>query len=337
MTKKKSILTFMLAICLMIPAAFMLTACGHRHKALAEWSSDATYHWHTCEECDELLDKAEHTYGDWTVRTPASCETDGLEYRVCVCGKEETRAILATGHTSSTEYTYNETHHWHTCEECDELLDKAEHSWGEWTEKTPASNGVDRVEKRICSVCAYEETKTIENSRLDFYMIIEDVETIRGKGCVAKGTIQRGTVSVGDEIEISGCEKKLVVADMMRNKVKSKTATYGDYVEILVRSTTELPVGQFLFKEGTMESNTIFKASVTNKNTTPYPAGMQTLDLYVHGIKVGTATVVFDEQLDSENTATVRLVFTTGLPLYEGLDISLKDGDVETLTGTISK
>ena len=271
MTKKKSILTFMLAICFMIPAIFMLTACGgHKHKALAEWSSDATYHWHACAGCEDILDKAEH-------------------------------------------------------------------SWGEWTEKAPASNGVDRVEKRICSVCAYEETKTIENSRLDFYMIIEEVEKIPGRGYVAKGTIQRGTVSLSDEIEISGCEEKLVVVDMMANKVKSTTATYGDYVEILVRSTTELPVGQFLFKEGTMESNTIFKASVTNKNTTPYPAGMQTLDLYVHGINVGTATVVFDEQLDSENTATVRLVFTTELPLYEGLDISLKDGDVETLTGTISK
>ena len=48
MTKKKSLLTFMLAICLMIPAMFMLTACGHNHKALAEWQSDATYHWHAC-------------------------------------------------------------------------------------------------------------------------------------------------------------------------------------------------------------------------------------------------------------------------------------------------
>lgn len=115
MTKKKSILTFMLAICFMIPAIFMLTACGgHKHNYSEDW-------------------------------------------------------------------TYDETYHWHACAGCEDILDKAEHSWGEWTGKTPADNGVDIVGKRICSVCGYEETKTIENLRLDFCMKIEAVETVSGR------------------------------------------------------------------------------------------------------------------------------------------------------------
>ena len=324
MTKKKSLLTFVFAICLMIPAMFMLTACGHNHKATTEWQNDVTYHWHACEEknCKEQLDKAEHTYDN---DADTTCN---------VCGYERPEH----DHTA-TAWKNDSTYHWHDCtvSGCGEQFDKAEHTWGEWEEKTPASDGVNKVEKRICSVCKYEETKTIENSRLDFYMIIEDVEKLSGRGYLAKGTIQRGTVSVNNEIELSGCEGTLMVKDMAKDGKKSTTATHGDYVEILVSAATVPSKGQFLFKAGTMESSTSFKASVTNKTSTSYPAGSQSLDLYVHGINVGSASVVFDEQLDAGNNAIVSLEFTTELPLYEGLNISLKAGGVEILTGTITK
>ena len=87
MTKKKSLLTFVFAICLMIPAMFMLTACGHNHKATTEWQSDATYHWHVCEDknCKEQLDKAEHTWGEWTEKTPASDGVNRVEKKTLLC------------------------------------------------------------------------------------------------------------------------------------------------------------------------------------------------------------------------------------------------------------
>lgn len=61
-------------------------------------------------------------------------------------------------------------------------------------------------------------------------------------------------VSVNDEIEVSGCEVKSVVSAIKINKVDSTTATYGDYVEILVRPTTgfSVAVGQYLFKAVTI-------------------------------------------------------------------------------------
>ena len=108
MTKKKSILTLMLAFCLMIPAAFMLTACGHSHKALAEWSSDATYHWHVCEDenCKEQLDKAEHSWGEWTEIEASTCTEKGTEERACtVCDHKETRQLELAQHEYT--YTYN--------------------------------------------------------------------------------------------------------------------------------------------------------------------------------------------------------------------------------------
>ena len=96
MTKKKSILTFMLAFCLIVPAFFMLTACGHKHNAVTEWSSDDTYHWHACEDekCTEQLDKAEHTWDAGVITTQATFAQDGVKTYTCsVCEKTRTESV----------------------------------------------------------------------------------------------------------------------------------------------------------------------------------------------------------------------------------------------------
>ena len=72
-----------------------------------------------------------HTFGDWTVTTPATCTADGVETRSCACGETETRAIPATGHTFS-----------------------------DWTVTTPATCTADGVETRSCA-CGETETRTI--------------------------------------------------------------------------------------------------------------------------------------------------------------------------------
>lgn len=171
MTKKNKILSFILGICVFVPAVFMLSACGHTHKALTEWSTDETYHWHACEDkkCTEVLDKAEHTYGDWTVRTPAGCETDGLEFRACVCGKEETRTILATGHTSSTEYTYDETNHWYDCSVCGYDLQVTKHTFDQTIESdtylATAQTETNKATYYKSCVCGAKGTETFETDK----------------------------------------------------------------------------------------------------------------------------------------------------------------------------
>ena len=108
MTKKKTLLTFVFAICLMIPAMFMLTACGHSHKATEKWVSDATYHWHACEDenCKEQLEKTEHTWGEWTETKASTCTEKGTEESTCsVCGHKGTRELALAEHEYT--YTYN--------------------------------------------------------------------------------------------------------------------------------------------------------------------------------------------------------------------------------------
>lgn len=59
----------------------------HVHVVSTDWSSDADSHWHTCEGCDEQLDKAAHTPDGGVVTKPATEYSNGLiTYTCTVCG-----------------------------------------------------------------------------------------------------------------------------------------------------------------------------------------------------------------------------------------------------------
>ena len=90
----------------------------HQHTASTEWTSDGTYHWHTCANCNEdvQLEKAAHKFD---------------ENGVCECGYKDPNYKPEHQHTASTEWKYDGTNHWHTCTNCDVQMDKAPHNFGE--------------------------------------------------------------------------------------------------------------------------------------------------------------------------------------------------------------
>ena len=85
--------------------ALVQTATAHDHAVDAEkWEKDETNHWHVCTICDEAVDVAAHTYGDWTEVTPASVDAEGLRSHTCtVCGYEENDVIPKIEAASSEE------------------------------------------------------------------------------------------------------------------------------------------------------------------------------------------------------------------------------------------
>ena len=85
----------------------------------------------TRDRADIICTAHTHTFGEWTVTTPATCTADGVETRTCACGETETRAIPATGH-----------------------------AFGDWTVTTPATCTADGVETRSCA-CGETETRAI--------------------------------------------------------------------------------------------------------------------------------------------------------------------------------
>ena len=99
-----------------------------------------------------------------------------------------------------------------------------------------------------------------------FLMPVEDVFTITGRGTVATGRIERGTVKVNDVVEIvgMGAKKQTVVTgvEMFRKTVNEGIAGYN--VGILLRGIqrNEIERGQVLCKPGTIHPHTKFAAEV---------------------------------------------------------------------------
>src|SRR5258706_331032 len=74
----------------------------------------------------------------------------------------------------------------------------------------PALNGVPEWEKSIDNLLAALDSEIPEPQRevdKPFLMAVEDVFSIKGRGTVATGRIERGIVKVNDEIEIIGFDK----------------------------------------------------------------------------------------------------------------------------------
>ena len=112
----------------------------HKHKFSEEWAKDETNHWHaaTCGHTTEVSEKAEHSFGDWTVTKEATCTEEGSKAGVCeVCKKEVTKKIDAKGHC-----------------------------YGEYVSNNDATTEADGTKTRECSVCGHEDTVTDEGSNI---------------------------------------------------------------------------------------------------------------------------------------------------------------------------
>ncbi len=102
---------------------------------------------------------------------------------------------------------------------------------------------------------------------LPFIMPVEDVFTITGRGTVATGRVERGTLKVSDEVEIVGLtdESRTVVVtgiEMFRKLLDSAEA--GDNIGALLRGVDRKDIerGQVLAKPGSINPHTKFKGEV---------------------------------------------------------------------------
>jgi len=133
----------------------------------------------------------------------------------------------------------------------------------------PALNGDAQWEESITALLAALDTSIPEPVReIDrpFLMAIEDVFSIKGRGTVVTGRIERGIIKVGEEAEIVGYRdtRKTVVTgvEMFRKLLDQGQA--GDNVGVLLRGIekTDVERGQILSKPGTVPPHTKFEAEV---------------------------------------------------------------------------
>ncbi|MGI5983702.1 MAG: elongation factor Tu [Sakamotonia sp.] len=107
----------------------------------------------------------------------------------------------------------------------------------------------------------------IRDTDKPFLMPVEDVFTITGRGTVATGRVERGTLKLNDEVEIVGISeetRKTVVTGIEMFRKLLDQAQAGDNIGALLRGVqrTEIQRGQCLVKPGSVKCHKKFTAQV---------------------------------------------------------------------------
>ena len=136
---------------------------GHNYKT--EWSTDETNHWHECSVCGNKKDEAAHTPGaaatettpqtcticgyvikaalghthnfnqkntsETYLKSAATCTKKAVYYYSCTCGEKGTETFESgdlAAHNYKTEWSKDNTKHWHECSVCGDKKDEAAHT-----------------------------------------------------------------------------------------------------------------------------------------------------------------------------------------------------------------
>lgn len=124
---------------------------------------------------------------------------------------------------------------------------------------------VDLIYKLMDAVDSYIPTPERDTEKT-FLMAVEDVFSITGRGTVATGRIERGTVSVGDTVELVGLKdtKSTTVTGIEMFQKTLDQGMAGDNVGILIRGIqkTDIERGMVLAKPGSITPHKKFEAEV---------------------------------------------------------------------------
>ena len=181
-----------------------------------------------------------------------------------------------------------------------------------------------------------------------FLMPVEDVFTITGRGTVATGRIERGTLKIGEEVEIVGLsdeKKKTVVTGIEMFRKSLDSAEAGDNAGVLLRGIqrNEIERGQVISKPGSIHPHTEFSAEVyiltkeEGGRHTPFFNGyrpqfyFRTTDVTgVIELPAGTEMVMPGDNV------TMQIKLITPIAIEKGLKFAIREGGKTVGAGSVS-
>ncbi|MEU9330394.1 elongation factor Tu [Streptomyces canus] len=177
-----------------------------------------------------------------------------------------------------------------------------------------------------------------------FLMPVENVLTITGRGTVVTGAVERGTVRVGDRVDVLGAAVETVVTGVETFGKPMEEAQAGDNVALLLRGVPRDAVrrGHVVAAPGSVVPSRRFTAQVyvlsarEGGRTTPVATG------YRPQFYIRTADVVGDVDLGEVAVARPgdRVVMTVELgrdvPLEPGLGFAIREGGRTVGAGTVT-
>jgi len=181
-----------------------------------------------------------------------------------------------------------------------------------------------------------------------FLMPVEDVFSITGRGTVATGRVERGSVKIQEEVELIGLgmHKKTVVTGVEMFRKELDSAMAGDNAGILMRGIDkkEIQRGMVLAKPGSITPHTVFEGEVyilskeEGGRHTPFFNGyrpqfyFRTTDVTgVAHLPEGTEMVMPGDKVN------LRIELISDIAMDEGLRFAIREGGRTVGAGLVTK
>jgi elongation factor Tu len=182
-----------------------------------------------------------------------------------------------------------------------------------------------------------------------FLMPIEDVFSIKGRGTVPTGRVERGAIKAGDEVEIVGLKetRKVVAISLEMFHKTMQEAEAGDAVGVLLRGIDrdEIERGQVLAKPNTVKPHTEAEVEVyiltkeEGGRHTPFFNGYKP-QFYIRTLDVtGEITLPEGVEMAMPGDELTHMKIKTIYPvaMEEGLRFAIREGGRTVGAGVISK
>ena len=183
----------------------------------------------------------------------------------------------------------------------------------------------------------------------DFLMPVEDVFSIKGRGTVGTGRIERGRVNTGDALEIVGLDEQIGKTTCTGVEMFQKTLDHGEAGEnvgILLRGVDKdsLKRGQVLAKPGTITPHTKFEAEVyvlskeEGGRHTPFFSGYRPQFYFRTTDVTGSANLLGGAEMCMPGD-NVKMEVTLGSPIAmdEQLRFAIREGGRTVGAGVVTK
>ena len=184
---------------------------------------------------------------------------------------------------------------------------------------------------------------------MPFLMPVEDVFSITGRGTVATGRVERGKLTMNEEVEIVGLteeKRKVVVTGIEMFRKLLDEAVTGDNIGVLLRGVqrNEIERGQVIAKPGTIHPHTHFKGQVyvlkkeEGGRHTPFFNG------YRPQFYFRTTDVTGDLQLPEGtemcmpgDNVVMEIKLITPIAIEEGLRFAIREGGRTVGSGVVTE
>ena len=216
-----------------------------------------------------------------------------------------------------------------------------------------STNGADAeeyacIKELMDAVDSYIPTPD-RKADMPFLLPVEDVFSISGRGTVATGRVERGTVKMNDQVEIVGLtdeSRTTVITGIEMFHKLMDSAEAGDNVGLLLRGVnkTDIERGQVLCKPGSINPHTKFEGAVyilTEKEggrSKPFFTNYRP-QFYIRTTDV-TGIINLPADVDMAkpgDNLTISVELITPIAIEDGLKFAIREGGRTVGSGKVTK